>query len=89
MRLIDADALMADIEITIENSGCVNHEKEILECIDFAPIVDQMKRGRWVCNQNESKFSLVCSVCGQVMPFVPEYLPDKPPFCNCGAKMEE
>jgi hypothetical protein len=42
MRLIDADALMADIERTIENSGCVNHEGEIMDCVRYAPEVDAM-----------------------------------------------
>ena len=31
MRIIDADALLSDIERTIEASGCVNHEGEIME----------------------------------------------------------
>ena len=45
--------------------------------------------GEWICNPDDKKFSLVCSVCGQVMPFIPECLPDNPPFCNCGADMRE
>ena len=40
MRLIDADALMADIEKTIEDSGCVNHEGEILDCVACAPTIN-------------------------------------------------
>ena len=50
---------------------------------DVVPVV----RGEWICNPDDKKFSLVCSVCGQVMPFIPECLPDNPPFCNCGADM--
>ena len=40
MRLIDADALLSDIERTIEESGCVNHESEIMDCVRYAPEVD-------------------------------------------------
>ena len=36
MRLIDADALLIDIENTIKESGCVNHESEIMDCIEYA-----------------------------------------------------
>jgi antirestriction protein ArdC len=43
MRLIDADALMADIERTIENSGCVNHEGDIMDCVRYAPTVDAVQ----------------------------------------------
>ena len=50
---------------------------------------DAVVRGEWICNPDDKKFSLVCSVCGQVMPFIPEYLPDNPPFCNCGADMRK
>jgi hypothetical protein len=55
---------------------------------DETTIEPPVVRGEWICNPDESKFSLVCSACGQVMPFVPEYLPAMPPFCNCGAKMD-
>ena len=40
MRLIDADALITDIEETIAESGCVNHEGEIMDCIRYASEVD-------------------------------------------------
>ena len=40
MRLIDADALLSDIERTIEESGCVNHDGEIMDCVRYAPEVD-------------------------------------------------
>lgn len=43
MRLIDKDALMADIERTIENSGCVNHEGDIMDCVRYAPSVDAVQ----------------------------------------------
>ena len=37
MRIIDKDALLSDIEHTIEESGCVNHEGEIMDCVRYAP----------------------------------------------------
>ena len=40
MRLVDKDALLSDIERTIEESGCVNHEGEIIDCVRYAPIID-------------------------------------------------
>lgn len=53
MRLIDVDALLADIEKTIEESGCVNHESEIMDCVEYAPEVDAMSvvRGEWVVDE--------------------------------------
>lgn len=48
---------------------------------------EPVRHGRWICAPGEM-VALVCSECGQVMPFVPEYLPGTPPYCNCGAKMD-
>lgn len=71
MRLIDADALLSDIERTIEESGCVNHESEIMDCVRYAPTVDAapVVRGEW--NYTIKKGSCMdysvtakCSKCG-------------------------
>jgi len=40
MRLIDQDALLQDISKTIEESGCVYHESEIMDCVRYAPTID-------------------------------------------------
>ena len=77
MRLIDADALMADIECTIENSGCVNHEGEIMDCVRYAPEVDAVPvvRGEWRWHEEWRESTsdgpaecqsagYVCSACG-------------------------
>ena len=40
MRMIDKDALLSDIERTIGESGCVNHEGEIMDCVRYAPTID-------------------------------------------------
>ena len=95
-RYIDADALTADIQTTIEESGCVNHEGEILDCIAYADTVDAVPvvRGEWI--QKHHIISLdnmtltviypTCSLCGYAWLGVAKntnYCP------NCGAKMED
>lgn len=49
MRLIDADATLSDIERTIEASGCVNHEEEMMDCIRYAPTIAAAPgvQGKW------------------------------------------
>lgn len=79
MRPIDADALFS---IAAEE-GYVT-----VDDIISAPTIDPVRHARWVCHPDPTKFALVCSACGQVMPFVPEHLPNVPPYCNCGAKMD-
>ena len=94
MRYIDADALMADIERTIEDSGCVNHEGEIMDCVRYAPEVDAapVVRGEWV----EAKSGVMsvwppgqgkCRGCGQRMPS--RWKKMKKNCYGCGAKMED
>ena len=94
MRMIDKDALLSDIEHTIEESGCVNHEGEIMDCVRYAPTIAAVPvvRGEWV----EAKSGVMsvwplgqvmCSVCGQRMP---SQWKKMPPYCyGCGAKMED
>ena len=86
MRLIDADALMADIERTIENSGCVNHEGEIMDCVRYAPEVDAMPvvrcgecRYRQKAKVNRKGF-LICPASGM------EITDDD--FCSYGERKE-
>lgn len=40
MRLSDVDALLAEILHDIETSGCVNHERDMLDSIRYAPTID-------------------------------------------------
>ena len=49
MRTIDKDALLSDIERTIGESGCVNHEGEIMDCVRYAPTIDAVPAVR--CNE--------------------------------------
>ena len=91
-RYIDVDALLQDIERTIDDSGCVNHEREIMDCIRYAPTVETNRRGSWEyigtvedcafwkCNScNRHTFS-ECLGPGKIVIYK---------FCpNCGARME-
>lgn len=58
MRMIDKDALLSDIACAIEESGCVNHEGEIMDCVRYAPEVDAapVVRGEWVEAKSGVKF---------------------------------
>ena len=96
MRLIDKDALLSDIERTIGESGCVNHESDIMDCVRYAPEIEALPvvRGEWMPTDmggGETDEAYVCSVCGE-----PWTLIDGTPrennmhYCpNCGAKMED
>ena len=92
--MIDKDALLSDIERTIVESGCVNHEGEIMDCIRYASEVDTVPvvRGEWILqgeNEHDYETSLEekCSLCGRCV-----YRYDTQPqdnYCpNCGAKMD-
>lgn len=37
---ISRESVLADIEQTIEDSGCVNHEREIIDCVRYADAAD-------------------------------------------------
>ena len=68
-RYIDADALIADIKATIDGSGCVNHEGEILDCIEYAATADVVPavRGEWLhgCTAGMGTEFCFCSECGE------------------------
>ena len=86
-RLIDADAVMAGIRETIESSGCVNHEKEIIECVEYAPTIDPVKHGRWTFEPfylGRAHAVVICSECGGAFDGSVGFH-----YCgNCGAKMD-
>lgn len=93
MRLIDADALLSDIERTIEESGCINHEGEIMDCVWYATEVDAVPvaRGEWkrdIGDRHSSGEYRYCTACGgnafHLYGMIRNYN-----YCpNCGAKME-
>jgi hypothetical protein len=39
-ELIEREALLDEIQLAIEDGGCVNHEHDIMDCIRYAPTVD-------------------------------------------------
>ena len=92
--MIDKDALLSDIERTIVESGCVNHEGEIMDCVRYASEVDAVPvvRGEWVEAKSGvmsvwPEGQVMCSVCKQRMP---SQWKKMPPYCyGCGAKMED
>jgi DNA-directed RNA polymerase subunit RPC12/RpoP len=101
MRVIDADALLSDIERTIEESGCVNHEGEIMDCVRYASEVDAVPvvRGEWKQGYNHEFLGedwdeipyIDCSQCKhREWHYDTENTNVNPPnFCpNCGAKMD-
>ena len=87
MLLIDVNALIADIERTIEESGCVNHEGEIMDCIRYASEVDAVPvvRGEWEYEHG----AWCCSKCGENNPYGVDYETNRfAAYCpNCGADM--
>ena len=91
MLLIDVNALIADIERTIEESGCVNHEGEIMDCVRYAPEVDAVPvvRGEWLVT-DAYPHRVYCSLCYKTNVPNEEWLHEKnayPKYCMwCGAK---
>ena len=92
-RYIDVDALLQEIECTIADSGCVNHEREIMDCIHYAPTTDiiPVNRGKWLKTSTKVGWvECVCSICGGDAPaeygrytwIQSDYCPD------CGARMD-
>ena len=78
------EAIIADIEQTIENSGCVNHEREIIDCVRYATAADvvQVVHARWVAT-SPGEPEETCGNCGaRSRWFYENYCP------NCGAKMD-
>lgn len=95
-ELISREALLADIERDIENSGCVNHEREIMDCIRYAPTVaaELVRHAAWEIenipdeDDNGKPFMVTfsrCSVCGKRVYFNFE----RTKYCSdCGARMD-
>lgn len=92
MRLIDADALIAewyrinDIDENDRGARFVGYT-EIARLIDNAPTIEKHRAGRWIEHEiPKNVFSIECSECG--CWFLREHLV-RNSFCpNCGAKME-
>ena len=91
MMMIDKDALLSDIERTIGESGCVNHEGEIMDCIRYASEVGAVPvvRGEWILNED---MKWACSSCEGLAIEHPNESDKRQAittYCpNCGAKMD-
>lgn len=85
MRLIDADALLIQIEEDAKNIGPGQYGDEwrFIGTIENAPTIDPVKHGRWI-PINSYPYEK-CSVCGETHDTVgclDNYCP------NCGARMD-
>lgn len=65
--LISRSALLDDIRKTIDASGCVNHEGEMLDCIRYASAVDAVIPVR--CKGCEYVYEYQPAGCGRVALF--------------------
>ena len=84
---ISRDLVLADIEQTIEDSGCVNHERDIIDCVRYATAADvvEVVHARWWPDNMDAG----CTNCGSGMPRNPDGSQEESEYCpNCGAKMD-
>ena len=96
-RLIDADALVRDIENEIDKPRKValladyNHfycagMRNVIRLVKRLPPADPVKHGRWIiCQETDRK--LKCSHCGCHTAWMDEVVPNYCPYC--GAMMIE
>lgn len=96
MRLVDADALKAEI-IKKRVVGRFNTLLLIDQAPTVTPVMAQVlayesgkasaerSQGEWIIVDDTEKFIAKCSVCGRIEDsrMVKDY-----PFCHCGAKMK-
>lgn len=83
--LIDRANLLAEIQLAIEDSGCVNREREIIDCVRYAPTIDAVPvvHARWM-QDDTLKDLYFCSKC-----LTRDHRKPKHKFCpDCGAKMD-
>ena len=93
MRLIDADALIEDVDGDLTDSIA---EGRAIEKIINAPTIEpEQKKGKWIATHESTLFShpdsvtYVCSECGYKI-YTVYGLPPIPNFCQtCGADMRD
>jgi hypothetical protein len=90
---ISRDEVLADIRATIESSGCVNHEREIIDCVRYATTADVIPvvRGEWLATGTSpdggNNYDYTCSNCGHTDT---QAISAVVPFCwFCGSRMSE
>ena len=89
MRLIDADALVAEIEKLKNEEFFSGSERilldTILTVITMSNTIDPVKHGHWIF-VNDMVSYIKCSECGDDICWVNT---KRPKYCpNCGAKMD-
>lgn len=86
MRLIDADALIEDVDGDLTDSIA---EGRAIEKIMNAPTIDPVRHGKWLKAYGDHEafgirpFYRYCSCCNEATVFPYNYCP------KCGAKMDE
>lgn len=82
-RLIDADALMKELEREVELADDWKTAHEIANVVKYFPTIEpQRMRGRWIPTEPDEPCFYQCSICRRLND-------EKDNFCkNCGAKME-
>ena len=89
MRPIDADALLENIEREY-NSDHFPTDRDIMDCVRYAPTIDPVKHGRWIPTANYGGIAgfnrRVCSVCQA--DFSRPYSEAEKYCPNCGARMD-
>ena len=73
MRLVDADALMRDIEHYNLSDGKFQHWVEV------QPTIEERKVGKWI---EKDEFTVECSICKSEWLYETHFCP------HCGARME-
>ena len=96
MRLIDADALVEDIDKKIDEEIRVplgdNHKfffcagmRYVVRLVKRLPTVDPVKHGHWI--KRNTVGTATCSICGGII--YNSYDSEANKYCpNCGAKMD-
>lgn len=92
---ISRATVLSDIEQTIENSGCVNHEREIIDCVRYADAADvaPVVHARWIETPKDGWTRMECSGCGHSY-YVPaninpiEWADDRNYCVKCGSRMD-
>lgn len=86
---ISRESVLADIEQTIENSGCVNHESEIIDCVRYGSAADVLPvvHGEWEYKptfnfEGQGFPRYFCSACENYETRTSRFCP------KCGAKMD-
>lgn len=94
MRLIDADALMNELEREVALADDWKTAHEIANCVKYATTVEP-KKARWIRLEGmappEYHGHKICSACECMAPYDPLHIGREilTPYCpGCGAKME-